>query len=153
MMETSEKVAWLSILVDLVLMDIKAALALLSSSIAVRADALPSLADGLSSVVILVGIKISKKASQAFPYGLYMAENRIKMAAPQVDRVLIHYQPQTPKHLTYAIPLAGDKRTISAHFGEAPFFGLCSLDRTGGADVKERNRSLIRPKVARTNAL
>lgn len=64
-------------------------------------------------------------------------ENRIKLEISQVDRVLIHYQSQTPKHLTYAIPLDGDKQTISAHFGEAHFFRLLSLDRTGGDVVEE----------------
>lgn len=322
MMETSERVAWLSILFNLVLVGIKASLALLSGSIAVRADALHSLTDVLSSVFILIGIKISKRSSRAFPYGLYKVENlvalatsmlivfagyeilkevlsgqlslptnipvtitgivatiilawlfsryelkiglqtnspslvadsrhiltdvlsslvilaalagsaigfaldryaavivvlfigrsalaifldsvrvlldasldyttlnkirqlvladsrvlainelwarnagrfkfvelditlrvkelqkghliseelenRIKHEISQVDRVLIHYQPQTPKHLTYAIPIAGDKQTISVHFGEAPFFRLCSLNSSGGDVVKE----------------
>lgn len=322
MMETSERVAWLSIIVNLVLVTIKTGLALLSGSIAVRADALHSLTDVLSSVFILIGIKISKRSSRAFPYGLYKVENlvalgtsvlivfagyeilkevlsgqlsqptnisttitgigativlawlfsryelkiglqtgspslvadsrhiltdvlsslvilaaltgsaigfaldryaavvvvlfigrsalailldsvrvlldasldfttlskirelvladsrvlainelwarnagrfkfvelditlcvkelqkghqiseelenRIKLEISQVDRVLIHYQPQTSKHLTYAIPLAGDKQTISDHFGEAPFFRLFSLDGTGGDVVNE----------------
>lgn len=64
-------------------------------------------------------------------------ENRIKLEISQVDRVLIHYQPQTQKYLTYVIPLAGDKRTISAHFGEAPFFRIFSLDRAGGGIIVE----------------
>ncbi len=322
MVETSERVAWLSVAVNMALVAIKAALAFLSGSIAVRADALHSLTDVLSSVVILVGIKISKRSSRAFPYGLYKVENlvalgtsvlivfagyeiakevfsgrptlptniplticgivativiawmfsryelrigretnspslvadsrhiltdvlsslvilaalagsaigfaldryaaavvvlfigrsaltifldsvrvlldasldhatltrirelvladsrvlainglwarnagrykfveldltlrvkdlhkghriseelenRIKLAISQVDRILIHYQPQTSKNLTCAIPLTEDKRTISAHFGEAPFFRLCCLDRTGGDIVEE----------------
>ncbi len=322
MMETSERVAWLSIIFNLLLVGIKAGLALLSGSIAVRADALHSLTDVLSSVFILIGIKISKRSSRAFPYGLYKVENlvalgtsvliffagygilkevfsgqfslptnipmtitgivatmviawlfsryelkiglqtsspslvadsrhiltdvlsslviltalagsalgfaldryaavvvvlfigrsalgifldsvrvlldasldfaslgkirdlvladtrvlainelwarnagrykfvelditlrvkelqkghqiseelenRIKLEISQVDRVLIHYQPQAPQHLTCVIPLAEDKQTISTHFGEAPFFRLCSLNSTGGDVVKE----------------
>jgi len=322
MMETSERVAWLSIIFNLLLVGIKAGLALLSGSIAVRADALHSLTDVLSSVFILIGIKISKRSSRAFPYGLYKVENlvalgtsvlivfagyeilkevfsgqlslptnilmtitgivatmviawlfsryelkiglqtsspslvadsrhiltdvlsslvilaalagsalgfaldryaavvvvlfigrsalgifldsvrvlldasldfaflgkirdlvladsrvlainelwarnagrykfvelditlrvkemqkghqiseelenRIKLEISQVDRVLIHYQPQAPQHLTCAIPLAEDKQTISTHFGEAPFFRLFSLNSTGGDVVKE----------------
>lgn len=321
-METSEKVAWLSIIYNLVLVCIKAGLALLSGSIAVRADALHSLTDVLSSVFILIGIKISKRSSRAFPYGLYKVENlvalctsvlivfagyeilkevfigqlsmptnipmtitgivltiilawmfsryelkvglqtnspslvadsrhiltdvlssvvilaalagsaigfaldryaavvvvlfigrsaltifldsvrvlldasldyatlnkirelvladsrvleinelwarnagrykfvelditlrvkelqkghliseelenRIRLKISQVDRVLIHYQPQTPQHLTYAIPIAGDKESISVHFGEAPSFRLCSLSSSKGDIVKE----------------
>ncbi|WP_176761293.1 cation diffusion facilitator family transporter [Desulforhopalus singaporensis] len=323
MIETSERVAWLSILVNLVLVSIKTALAFLSGSIAVRADALHSLADVLSSIIIIIGIKISKRSSRAFPYGLYKVENlvalvtsvlivfagyeiikkvfdsrqsiptdipltcagiigtiiiawlfsryelkvglqtkspsliadsrhiltdvlssvvilaamvgsaigfaldryaavvvvlfigraairifldsvrvlldasldfdtlskirdlvladarvleingiwgrnagrykfveldislhvqelqkghriseelenRIKLAIPEVDRVLIHYQPRTKKHLVYGIPLAEDKKTISDHFGEAPFFRLCCLENSGGGVVNEQ---------------
>jgi predicted Fe-Mo cluster-binding NifX family protein len=65
-------------------------------------------------------------------------ENRIKLAIPQVDRVLIHYQPQAEKYLIYGIPLAEDKKTISAHFGEAPFFRLYRLDNSGGGVVSEQ---------------
>lgn len=81
MMETSERVAWLSIVVNLVLVGIKAGLALLSGSIAVRADALHSLTDVLSSVIILIGIKISKRSSRAFPYGLYKVENLVALGS------------------------------------------------------------------------
>lgn len=59
MMETSERVAWLSIIFNLVLAGIKAGLALLSGSIAVRADALHSLTDVLSSVFILIDILLT----------------------------------------------------------------------------------------------
>lgn len=76
-METSERVAWLSIICNLVLVSIKADLALLSGSIAIRADALHSLTDVLSSVLILIGIKISKRSFFAFPYGLYKVENHV----------------------------------------------------------------------------
>jgi cation diffusion facilitator family transporter len=323
MMETSERIAWLSITVNLALVGIKTTLAFLSGSIAVKADALHSLTDVLSSVIILIGIKISKRSSRTFPYGLYKVENlvalgtsvfivlagyeilkkvfsahltlptnipltiagivatiaiawifsryelkiglqtgspslvadsrhiltdvlssfvilaalagsaigfaldryaavvvvlfvgrsalailmdsvrvlldasldhttldkirelvladsrvlainelwarnagrykfveldltlrvkelqkghriseelenRIKLEISQIDRILIHYQPQPQKHLTCAIPLAEDKETISAHFGEAPFFRLCSLDRKGCDAVEEQ---------------
>ena len=323
MLEASEKVAWLSIAVNLVLVGIKTGLAFLSGSIAIRADALHSLTDVLSSVIILIGIKISKRSSRAFPYGLYKVENlvalgtsvlivfagyeiikevfsgtpalpvniplaiagtvativiawrfssyelrvgratgspslvadsrhiltdvlsslvilvslvgsaigfaldryaavvvvlfigrsaltilldsvrvlldasldfdtltrirelvladarvlainglwarnagrykfvelditlrvrelqkgqriaeelenRIKVAIAQVDRVLIQYQAQMPTQLTYAIPLAEDKETISDHFGEAPYFRLCSLERTRGDITSEQ---------------
>jgi cation diffusion facilitator family transporter len=79
MMETSERVAWLSIIFNLLLVGIKAGLALLSGSIAVRADALHSLTDVLSSVFILIGIKISKRSSRVFPYGLYKVENLVAL--------------------------------------------------------------------------
>ena len=323
MMETSEKTAWMSILINLVLVGIKAGVSILSGSLAVKADALHSFTDVLSSIIILIGIKISKRTSRSFPYGLYKVENlvalgtsvliifvgyeilqevfsgkvrplptqiplaftgiivtiviawlfsgyemriglqtgspslvadarhiftdvlsslvilaalagsaigfdldryaavivvlfigrsaltifldsirvlldasldyasqnkirelvlsdsrvmainelwarnagrykfveldltlgvrdlqrghqvanelenRIKLEISQVDRVLIHYQPQPKEQITYAIPLAGDQQTISDHFGEAPFFRFLSLDCTGGEIVEE----------------
>lgn len=79
MMESSEKVAWLSIAVNIVLVGIKASLAIYSGSIAVKADALHSLTDVLSSVIILVGIKIAKRTSPTFPYGLYKVENLVAL--------------------------------------------------------------------------
>jgi len=323
MMETSEKTAWMSILVNLLLVGIKSSISIVSGSLAVKADALHSFTDVLSSIIILIGIKISKRSSRAFPYGLYKVENlvalgtsvliifvgyeivqevfsgrerplpshiplalagiaativiawlfsryelrqglrtgspslvadarhiftdvlssvvilaalagsatgldldryaavvvvlfivrsaltifldsvrvlldasldfaslnkirelvhadprvlainelwarnagrykfveldltlgvgdlergyhvanelenRIKLEISQVDRVLIHYQPQRKKQLTYAVPVAGDRQTISAHFGETPFFRLFRVDRSGDSVVEE----------------
>jgi cation diffusion facilitator family transporter len=52
---------------------------LISGSIAVKADALHSLTDVLSSGIILIGIKISKRSSRTFPYGLYKVENLVAL--------------------------------------------------------------------------
>ena len=54
-------------------------------------------------------------------------ENRVKMEIAQVDRVLIHFQSMQREIITFALPLTKDKRTISEHFGEAPFFQLLRL--------------------------
>jgi len=78
-METSEKTAWLSILTNLTLVGIKSVLAIASGSLAIKADAIHSLSDVISSIVILVGIRISKRSSQHFPYGLYKVENLVAM--------------------------------------------------------------------------
>ena len=79
-MESAEKTAWLSISVNLVLVGIKVAIALLTGSLAVRADAVHSLSDVISSVIILIGIKISARPARGFPYGLYKVENLVAMA-------------------------------------------------------------------------
>lgn len=79
-METSEKTAWLSILVNLLLVGIKTSISIFSGSLAVKADALHSLTDVLSSVAILIGIKIAKRSSRAFPYGLYKVENLVALS-------------------------------------------------------------------------
>ena len=78
-METSEKIAGLSILTNVVLVAIKTILAVLSGSLAIKADAIHSLSDVVSSTVILIGIKISKRKSGQFPYGLYKVENLVAL--------------------------------------------------------------------------
>jgi len=78
-MESSEKTAWLSILTNLLLVGIKTAVALISGSLAVTADAIHSLSDVVSSAIILIGIKISERPARGFPYGLYKVENLVAM--------------------------------------------------------------------------
>ena len=55
-------------------------------------------------------------------------EGEIKEAVPHVDRVLIHAEPAKRIHMRYAVPLSGTEGTIADHFGEAPFFGLVTLN-------------------------
>lgn len=78
-MEYSEKTAWLSIVVNLLLVAIKTAVALISGSLAVTADAVHSLSDVISSAIILIGIKISERHAPGFPYGLYKVENLVAL--------------------------------------------------------------------------
>ncbi len=78
-MESSEKTAWLSILTNVVLVGIKTIVAFFSGSLAVAADAIHSLSDVVSSVIILIGIKISERQARGFPYGLYKVENLVAM--------------------------------------------------------------------------
>jgi len=78
-MEPSEKTAWFSLLINLLLVAIKVSLALLSGSLAIKADAIHSLTDVVSATVILIGIKISKRSSRSFPYGLYKVENLVAL--------------------------------------------------------------------------
>ena len=78
-MDCAEKTAWFSISVNLVLVAIKATMALFTGSLAIRADAVHSLSDVISSVIILIGIKISARPARGFPYGLYKVENLVAM--------------------------------------------------------------------------
>lgn len=61
------------------LVGIKSALAIFSGSLAIKADAIHSLTDVISSVIVLIGIKISKRRSRSFPYGLYKIENLVAL--------------------------------------------------------------------------
>lgn len=78
-MECSEKTAWFSILTNSLLVGIKLTLAVVSGSLAIKADAIHSLSDVISSLVILIGIKISKRQTRNFPYGLYKLENLVAL--------------------------------------------------------------------------
>jgi cation diffusion facilitator family transporter len=55
-------------------------------------------------------------------------EEKIMREVPHVDRVLIHYEPQTKTVVRYAIPLADPRGEIGQHFGESPYFALMDLD-------------------------
>jgi cation diffusion facilitator family transporter len=55
-------------------------------------------------------------------------EEKIRREVPNVDRVLIHYEPQTKTVMRYAIPLADSRGEIGQHFGESPYFALVDLD-------------------------
>lgn len=79
-MDRSQKVAALSILNNVLLSLIKIGLSALSGSIALLADAIHSLTDVVSSLAVFIGLKISKRTSKAFPYGLYKVENLVSLA-------------------------------------------------------------------------
>jgi len=74
-MEKSEKVAALSIIVNIVLLAIKYTFAMLSGSVGLAADAIHSSSDVLASLTVFAGLKISKRRSKRFPYGLFKVEN------------------------------------------------------------------------------
>ncbi|WP_136799722.1 MULTISPECIES: cation diffusion facilitator family transporter [Desulfosediminicola] len=123
LMEISEKTAFLSILANFILVAIKIIVALFSGSLAVKADALHSVTDVISSVVILIGIKISKRRSRHFPYGLYKVENLIAMgtslliavAGYEIGREVFSASPRDlPTNIPQAI--AGISLTICIAF-------------------------------------
>jgi cation diffusion facilitator family transporter len=78
-MESSEKIGAYSIGVNLILVGIKGLLGFLSGSVALIADAIHSSTDVISSMTVLAGIKISKRKSKNFPYGLYKVENFVSL--------------------------------------------------------------------------
>lgn len=110
-METDEKTAIFSILTSLLLVAIKTTLALASGSLAIKADAIHSFSDIISAIIILIGIKISKRSTPAFPYGLYKLENLVALGTS----LLIFFAGyeiclevfRKPQPQVEAIPLAG----------------------------------------------
>jgi len=59
-------------------------------------------------------------------------ERTIREQVPHLERVLIHYEPQVRTHLRYAVPLSDTLGTVSAHFGESPYFALIRVRLVGG---------------------
>lgn len=111
-MEPDEKTAWLSILTNTLLVGIKLLLAVATGSLAIKADTVHSLTDVVSSAVILVGIKISKRHTRSFPYGLYKLENLVALGTSLliflagyeiVKEVLLTSSPPVSEHLPLAV--------------------------------------------------
>ena len=111
-MEEGERVALFSIGINLVLVFIKYSLALLASSVALLADAIHSFSDVISSATVFAGIKISKRKSKGFPYGLYKVENLVSLISALliffagyeiVHTVLLGEQALRPHYLPYAM--------------------------------------------------
>jgi len=78
-MEKSEKIALFAVVTHIVLLAIKYTFALLSGSIALKAEAIHSLSDIVASLTVFAGLKISKRKSKSFPYGLYKVENLVSI--------------------------------------------------------------------------
>jgi len=55
-------------------------------------------------------------------------ERDIREAVPNVDRVLIHYEPRPKTRLRYAVALEDLDGKVSSHFGESPYFALVDFD-------------------------
>jgi cation diffusion facilitator family transporter len=65
-------------------------------------------------------------------------ERQIRQSIFNVERVLIHAEPEKRTHLCYAAPLADMDGTLSEHFGEAPYFGLITVRRADGVLEKKQ---------------
>lgn len=55
-------------------------------------------------------------------------EEKIRKEMPNVDRVIVHYEPLSRSWLRYAVPLAGPEGKVGEHFGESPYFALIDID-------------------------
>jgi cation diffusion facilitator family transporter len=64
-------------------------------------------------------------------------EKAIKDGVENVERVVIHYEPQIKTSLTYGVPLQNPAGEVSEHLGKASFFALIELDAKDGALLRE----------------
>ncbi|MFC1562944.1 cation diffusion facilitator family transporter [candidate division KSB1 bacterium] len=78
-MKLNEKVSLYSITVNMVLLILKGSAAFLSGSISALAETIHSVIDLFASVIVFIGLKISKIKSKKFPYGLYKVENIVSI--------------------------------------------------------------------------
>ncbi|SCP98351.1 cation diffusion facilitator family transporter [Anaerobium acetethylicum] len=78
-MEESERTALIAIIVTFLLFGIKYTAAVISDSIALKAEAFHTLADLIAALTVFIGLKIAKRKTKTFPYGLYKIENLISI--------------------------------------------------------------------------
>lgn len=69
------RVGFYSILVNLGLTGAKFTLAVVTGSLALRADAIHSMVDVFGSIALILGLTIASRTSREFPYGLHKVEN------------------------------------------------------------------------------
>ena len=67
-------------------------------------------------------------------------ENRIKSRVPNVDHILIHYEPVKKETRVIAMPVMEDRLHLSEHFGDAPYFLLLTI---GTEDARVLEESLL----------
>lgn len=77
--DDSERLALSSLGINLVVAGLKYFLGVFSGSLALLADAVHSSADVVSSASIWAGIRISRRKTKRFPYGLYKVENLVAL--------------------------------------------------------------------------
>jgi cation diffusion facilitator family transporter len=77
--EKGEKTALLAVILNLAIFIMKYSSAILSGSIALKAESYHSLADLIASVTVFIGLKIAKRKTKEFPYGLYKLENLLSV--------------------------------------------------------------------------
>lgn len=64
-------------------------------------------------------------------------EQAIREGVDNVERVVIHYEPQIKTSLTYAVPLEDSRGTVSEHLGRASYFALVELSAQDGVLVHQ----------------
>ncbi len=78
-MRSYSRVALYSCALNALIMSLKYVLGEVSGSLALKADAIHSFADVVSSLAIFIGIVISERKAETFPEGLYKVENLVAL--------------------------------------------------------------------------
>jgi cation diffusion facilitator family transporter len=75
--QSVERAGWLSIGVNVFLAALNLIIAAASGSLAVAAEGVHNLVDLVAAIAVLAGLKLSRRKSKDFPYGLYKVENLV----------------------------------------------------------------------------
>jgi cation diffusion facilitator family transporter len=113
--DTPSKIALFSTLLNILVAGTKGLLAWLSGSSALLADTIHGFSDTFASLLVLVGIWLSKRKSEEFPWGLYKVENFVAL----VSTGLIFFAGYEIVHHIFN----ADKILILGHF-HVSLFGL-----------------------------
>jgi len=65
-------------------------------------------------------------------------EAAVRDAIPHLERVLVQVEPAGSPQVRYAVPLAAADGPVSAHFGEAPYFAILTLQRDDRSVVERQ---------------
>jgi cation diffusion facilitator family transporter len=112
------KIAFFSTLLNILVAGTKGILAWLSGSSALLADTIHGFSDTFASLLVLVGIWLSKRKSAAFPWGLYKVENFVAL----VSAGLIFVAGYEIVHHVFK----AEEKLILSHF-HISFFGLLAI--------------------------
>jgi cation diffusion facilitator family transporter len=112
------RIALYSTLLNVLVAGAKGILAWFSGSAALLADTIHGFSDTFASLLVLVGIWLSKRKSEAFPWGLYKVENFVAL----VSAGLIFFAGYEIVHYVFK----AEKALILSHFYPS-LFGLLSI--------------------------
>lgn len=101
--DTGEKVALVAISINFMLFIVKYVAAIFSGSIALKAEAFHTFADLIASLTVFAGLKIAKRKSKMFPYGLYKIENMFSVIISFVIFYTSYEIVLEAKHMEYSI--------------------------------------------------
>ncbi|WOF16135.1 cation diffusion facilitator family transporter [Methanoplanus sp. FWC-SCC4] len=68
-------------------------------------------------------------------------ESEIRDLVPNVERVIIHFEPKERLHIRYAVPLENIEGKISLHFGEAPYFAILDFNMKNAEFIRKETLS------------
>jgi cation diffusion facilitator family transporter len=111
-------IAFFSTLLNILVAGTKGILAWLSGSSALLADTIHGFSDTFASLLVLVGIWLSKRKPKAFPWGLYKVENFVAL----VSAGLIFFAGYEIVHYVFKA-----EQTLSLGHFYCSFFGLLAI--------------------------